>query len=165
MCLEQPKIVQCILGIRHTHTHTNTHKFSCSHFHTHTPVLSWRSTRSALGRGRRAWRGERVLGVEAGELGSGGRSGGGYPLCTSTSEAHSRHTLCRQGSTTGCLTMPLHTGHCSSCSMFFRLDFRHRKRKRERGRERERERETERKTTQLQHMRNRERGRPLNYSI
>ncbi|TNN42662.1 hypothetical protein EYF80_047159 [Liparis tanakae] len=32
---------------------------------------------SALGAGLRAWRGERVLGVEAGELGSGGRSGGG----------------------------------------------------------------------------------------
>lgn len=32
---------------------------------------------SALGVGLRAWRGERVLGVEAGELGSGGSSGGG----------------------------------------------------------------------------------------
>ncbi len=41
-----------------------------------------RSTRSigrpsALGVGLRAWRGERVLGVEAGEFGSGGRSGSG----------------------------------------------------------------------------------------
>lgn len=41
-----------------------------------------RSTRSigrcsALGVGLRAWRGERVLGVEAGEFGSGGSSGSG----------------------------------------------------------------------------------------
>lgn len=41
-----------------------------------------RSTRSigrcsALGVGLRAWRGERVFGVEAGELGSAGSSGGG----------------------------------------------------------------------------------------
>lgn len=42
------------------------------------PVLRTRSRRSGvLGVGLRACRGERVLGVEAGELGSGGRSGGG----------------------------------------------------------------------------------------
>lgn len=32
---------------------------------------------SALGAGLRAWRGERMLGVEAGELGSAGSSGSG----------------------------------------------------------------------------------------
>lgn len=32
---------------------------------------------SALGVGLRAWRGERVFGVEAGEFGSAGSSGGG----------------------------------------------------------------------------------------
>lgn len=54
------------------------------HMHTHNlhilppPVLRTRSRRSGvLGVGRRACRGERELGVEAGELGSGGRSGGG----------------------------------------------------------------------------------------
>lgn len=42
------------------------------------PVLRTRSRRSGvLGMGLRASRGERVLGVEAGEFGSGGRSGGG----------------------------------------------------------------------------------------
>lgn len=42
------------------------------------PVLRTRSRRSGvLGVGLRACRGERVLGVDAGELGSGGRSGGG----------------------------------------------------------------------------------------
>lgn len=42
------------------------------------PVLRTRSRRSGvLGVGLRACRGERVLGVEAGEFGSGGKSGGG----------------------------------------------------------------------------------------
>lgn len=42
------------------------------------PVLRTRSRRSGvLGVGLRACRGERVFGVEAGEFGSGGRSGGG----------------------------------------------------------------------------------------
>lgn len=77
---------------------------------------------SFLGVGLRAWRGERVLGVEAGELGSGGSSGGGYPFATKTSEAHKRQTLCRHGRTTGCLTISLHTGQCNSCSRLFMLD-------------------------------------------
>lgn len=44
----------------------------------HTPVLRTRSKRSGvLGVGLRACLGERELGVEAGEWGSGGRSGEG----------------------------------------------------------------------------------------
>lgn len=87
-----------------------------------------RSTRSigrcsALGVGLRAWRGERVLGVEAGEFGSAGSSGSGYPLATKTSEAHMRQTLCWHGRTTGCLMMSLHTGQCSSNSRLFMFDW------------------------------------------
>lgn len=33
-----------------------------------------------------------------------------------------RQTLCWHGRTTGCLTMSLHTGQCSSCSRLFMLD-------------------------------------------
>lgn len=86
-------------------------------------VLRMCSRRSGvLGGGLRAWRGDRVLGVEAGESGSGGRSGGGYPLCTKTSAAQRRHTLCWQGRRMGCFTIPSHTGQCSSFSMLFMLD-------------------------------------------
>ncbi len=95
------------------------HTLSCLY----TPERNKRSTRSDLGMGLRICRGDRVLGVEAGELGSGGSSGWGYPLWTSTSEAHMRHTLCRQGSTIGCFTMSLHTGHSNSCSILFILDW------------------------------------------
>lgn len=63
-----------------------------------------------------------MLGVEAGELGSGGSSGGGYPFATRTSEAHMRQMLCWHGRTTGCLTISLHTGQFSSCSRLLMLD-------------------------------------------
>lgn len=57
------------------------HKNNNTHTHIHilpVPVLRTRSRRSGvLGVGLRVCRGERVLGVEAGELGSGGSSGGG----------------------------------------------------------------------------------------
>lgn len=107
----------CICSIHFNHVISN---ILC---YLYIPERNRRSTRSDLGMGLRIWRGDRVLGVEAGELGSGGSSGWGYPLWTSTSEAHIRHTLCRQGSTMGCLTMSLQTGHCNSCSILFILDW------------------------------------------
>lgn len=87
-------------------------------------VLRMRSRCSGVrGVGLRCWRGERELGVEAGDRGSGGRSGGGKPLCTNTLDAHSKQTLCWHGSRMGCFTMSSHTGQRSSRSMLFMLDW------------------------------------------
>lgn len=60
-------------------------------------------------------------GVAAGEVGSEVGSQYRWPCCSSTSLAHTWHTLWVQGSASGCLYISLHTGHTSSRSMFFML--------------------------------------------